>query len=70
MSQTTATQRSKDAIRPFQVSVPEAELADLRRRISATKWPERETVPTRPRECSSRRCRRWRATGRRLTARA
>src|SRR6476659_5545289 len=32
------------AIRPFQVNVPEAELADLRRRINATKSPERETV--------------------------
>ena len=33
------------AIRPFQVvSVPEAELTDLRRRINATRWPERETV--------------------------
>ena len=33
-----------NAIRPFQVNVPEAELTDLRRRINATKWPERETV--------------------------
>jgi hypothetical protein len=32
------------AIRPFRNNVPEAELAELRRRISATKWPERETV--------------------------
>jgi pimeloyl-ACP methyl ester carboxylesterase len=32
------------AIRRLQVSVPEAELAELRRRINATKWPERETV--------------------------
>jgi pimeloyl-ACP methyl ester carboxylesterase len=32
------------AIRPFQVHVPEAELADLRRRINATKWPDKETV--------------------------
>ena len=33
------------AIRPFLVaSVPEAELADLRKRINATRWPERETV--------------------------
>jgi pimeloyl-ACP methyl ester carboxylesterase len=32
------------AIRPFQASVPEAELTELRRRINATKWPERETV--------------------------
>ena len=32
-------------IRPFQmVSVSEAQLADLRRRIEATQWPERETV--------------------------
>ena len=34
----------KTAIRPFQVTVPEAELIELRRRINATKWPERETV--------------------------
>jgi pimeloyl-ACP methyl ester carboxylesterase len=33
-----------DAIRPFRVDVPEARLADLRRRIAATQWPERETV--------------------------
>jgi pimeloyl-ACP methyl ester carboxylesterase len=32
------------AIRPFQVNVPEAELTELRRRINATKWPEKETV--------------------------
>ena len=39
-------QRGSDttAIRPFHVNVPEAELADLRRRINATRWPERETV--------------------------
>ena len=34
----------KAAVRPFQVNVPEADLAELRRRISATKWPEPETV--------------------------
>src|SRR5213080_1475426 len=32
------------AVRPFRFNVPEAELVDLRRRINATKWPERETV--------------------------
>jgi pimeloyl-ACP methyl ester carboxylesterase len=37
----------KTAIRPFHVNVPEAELTELRRRINATKWPERETVPDR-----------------------
>ena len=35
---------NKNAIRPFHVNVPEAELTELRRRINATKWPERETV--------------------------
>ena len=34
----------KNAIRPFRVNFSEAELTDLRRRIHATKWPERETV--------------------------
>ena len=32
------------AIRPFHVNVPEAELTELRKRINATMWPERETV--------------------------
>jgi len=31
-------------IRPFHISFPEVELVDLRRRIAATRWPERETV--------------------------
>jgi pimeloyl-ACP methyl ester carboxylesterase len=33
-----------DAVRPFRINVPEEALVDLRRRIRATKWPERETV--------------------------
>ena len=37
-----ATENS--AIRPFRIDVPEEQLVDLRRRIKATKWPERETV--------------------------
>src|ERR1700730_13979676 len=32
------------AIRPFRIDVPEEALVDLRRRISATRWPEKETV--------------------------
>ena len=32
------------AIRPFQVNTPEAELTELRRRIVATRFPEKETV--------------------------
>jgi pimeloyl-ACP methyl ester carboxylesterase len=50
MTQTTATTEhsaqaaDKTAIRPFRVNVPEEELTELRRRINATRWPERETV--------------------------
>jgi pimeloyl-ACP methyl ester carboxylesterase len=34
------------AIRPFQFEVTDAELADLRARINATRWPDRETDPS------------------------
>ena len=32
------------AIRPFTIETPEADLEELRRRIAATRWPEKETV--------------------------
>jgi pimeloyl-ACP methyl ester carboxylesterase len=32
------------AVRPFRVGFPQEDLAELRRRVSATRWPERETV--------------------------
>jgi Epoxide hydrolase N terminus len=32
------------AVRPFRIDVPEEDLADLRRRIAATRWPDKETV--------------------------
>jgi pimeloyl-ACP methyl ester carboxylesterase len=35
---------TSDAIRPFRIDVPEEELVDLRRRVLATRWPDRETV--------------------------
>jgi pimeloyl-ACP methyl ester carboxylesterase len=35
---------NRSAIRPFRVSVPDAALVELRTRIAATRWPERETV--------------------------
>src|SRR5947208_5755596 len=40
----TARQTATDAIRPFQFHASDEDLADLRRRIEATRWPERETV--------------------------
>src|SRR5512144_1168252 len=42
VAQETGT--DKAVIRPFQVNLPESELTDLRRRVQATKFPERETV--------------------------
>jgi pimeloyl-ACP methyl ester carboxylesterase len=35
---------SSGEIRPFHIKVPEEQLVDLRRRVKATKWPDRETV--------------------------
>jgi pimeloyl-ACP methyl ester carboxylesterase len=39
-----ASSDGKDAIRPFRVNVPEEQIVDLRRRIAATRWPDKETV--------------------------
>jgi pimeloyl-ACP methyl ester carboxylesterase len=36
--------RGQSDIRPFRVNVPDTELAELRRRINAARWPEKETV--------------------------
>jgi len=44
MDVATRTSAGGPEIRPFHVTFPEAELADLRRRIKATKWPEGEQV--------------------------
>ncbi|MBV8432144.1 MAG: epoxide hydrolase [Solirubrobacterales bacterium] len=40
----TTEKSAATAIRPFEVSFSEAEVEDLRRRVKATRWPERETV--------------------------
>jgi len=37
-------QTASPEIRPFHIDIPEGQLTDLRHRIAATKWPERETV--------------------------
>ena len=52
MTQAAATQPStqalaSDAIRPFRVNIPEQQIADLRRRIAATRWPTKELVEDR-----------------------
>jgi pimeloyl-ACP methyl ester carboxylesterase len=37
-------QEQGNAVRPFRIDIPEEALTDLRRRLAATVWPERETV--------------------------
>lgn len=40
----TAAAAESTAIRPFRVDIQEAAIADLRQRLAATRWPDRETV--------------------------
>ncbi|MBX6388224.1 MAG: alpha/beta fold hydrolase [Frankia sp.] len=44
MSETQGTSGGDATLTPFKVSVPEEDLVDLRRRLAATRWPEKETV--------------------------
>jgi pimeloyl-ACP methyl ester carboxylesterase len=39
-----ATGEAREAIRPFHIHFPEKDLVDLRHRLAATRWPEKETV--------------------------
>jgi pimeloyl-ACP methyl ester carboxylesterase len=43
----TGTTTDAPGIQPFRVNVPDEELAALRRRITATRWPTKELVPDR-----------------------
>ena len=36
--------QNQQQIRPFHIKVPQAELTDLRQRVKATRWPDKETV--------------------------
>ena len=40
----SSTAEAATGIRPFHVDIPDKKLTDLRRRIAATQWPEKETV--------------------------
>ena len=40
----SSTVETASDIRPYQIDIPDQALDDLRRRIAATNWPERETV--------------------------
>src|SRR3954447_20246226 len=44
-SKATTEQTGDMSIRPFQFHATDEQLADLKRRILATRWPEKETVP-------------------------
>jgi hypothetical protein len=43
-SQTHETTPTRFAVRPFRINVPEEALVDLRRRVAAIRWRDRETV--------------------------
>lgn len=36
---------TNNAIRPYRIHIPDEAIADMRRRLAAVRWPERETVP-------------------------
>jgi pimeloyl-ACP methyl ester carboxylesterase len=38
---------ANDSIRPFKIDIPEESLQELRRRLAAVRWPDRETVSNR-----------------------
>ena len=38
------TSMARSDVRPFRVEVPEEDLVELRRRVQAARWPEKETV--------------------------
>lgn len=44
LSRQPAAANKSASIRPFRVNIPEQDLTELRRRIVATRWPDRETV--------------------------
>ena len=44
-AQSPRTPADVQSIRPFRVHVPDSDLADLRRRALATRWPDKEIVP-------------------------
>lgn len=40
----SADKKDDESIRPFRIDVPQSQLDDLRKRIAATRWPDKETV--------------------------
>ncbi|MGZ3943793.1 MAG: hypothetical protein ACXVJB_02565 [Mucilaginibacter sp.] len=62
-AQTHAAANASDAIRPFHVNISKEELTDLRRRVLATRWPDRKLLPINPRACSCQLSRHWPITG-------
>jgi hypothetical protein len=42
----STTVETTTEIRPFRAEIPQEEIEDLRRRLAATRWPEKETDPS------------------------
>jgi pimeloyl-ACP methyl ester carboxylesterase len=45
ISATSGAGAGSTAIRPFRIDIPQAAIDDMRRRVAAVRWPDRETVP-------------------------
>ncbi|HEX8679230.1 MAG TPA: epoxide hydrolase [Chthoniobacterales bacterium] len=43
-NESAGANKNPEAIRPYSINIPQEALTDLRQRIKATRWPERETV--------------------------
>jgi hypothetical protein len=44
MAVTTENSAAAGVVRPFKAAFPQADIDELRRRLQATRWPEKETV--------------------------
>ena len=63
----STTADTATAILPFHLEISDDELTDLRRRITATRWPSTELVADRSQGVQLARCRSSRASGRPIT---
>ena len=63
MTKSPQTTAEGASVRPFEITVPEEDLVEVRRRIAAVRWPTKELVGDRSQGCNWRRFGRSRSTG-------
>ena len=54
VGQLTIDSDDAEEVRPFHIEVSDEDIADLRQRVAATRWPDRETVTDNSRACGWR----------------